>query len=378
MITRHKGAIFFVLTAFLVSATNLSQAAVNTSDIDQVRDKELLDSKDFQTIDDFVAVAVGELCRTADFTSVAKERMVIVSRKSSNKQSAHIQYAGQFYKSAYKYISSGLDDASRLTPEDRQFKTVLNLLILMDNLADVRLADLGVRMLNDKKPAIRYWAVHSLTNISIIEQLSSGKAADLELARRIIAQLKGLVEGSGPEIVTLMVEFAGELNIKEAEELLLEIAEMRMGKYADWTVDYTPLDATVLKALYKKMSSTGANKPVIAQHFAQLYSYTIQRYIRNINGGGFLDDTQKQQLASVLAETEKACISKLLEMAQAKIRKAIEQDDYATLTQEHNDLLGDETKAGRLASKLNFDYGKTADGNRRTAPLALPEQPKTK
>lgn len=64
-------------------------------------------------------------------------------------------------------------------------------------------------------------------------------------------------------------------------------------------------------------------------------------------------------------------------MPQATIRRAIERDDYVALLVEHNRLLGDETRAGRLALRLNFDYGRSNDGTKRTAPLALPERPKS-
>ena len=54
------------------------------------------------------------------------------------------------------------------------------------------------------------------------------------------------------------------------------------------------------------------------------------------------------------------------------IRRAIERDDMKALMSEHDSLLGTETKAGRLPSKLNFKYGKDSDS---TAPLNLSEAP---
>ena len=48
-----------------------------------------------------------------------------------------------------------------------------------------------------------------------------------------------------------------------------------------------------------------------------------------------------------------------------------------TLLQEHSRLLGDETRAGQLPLKMNFDYGKNPDGSRRIAPLVLSEPPES-
>ena len=163
-----KYAIFAVLAAFLFLAVSSVYAAVNTREVDKVRSKAVLDSGDLQIIDSFVAEAVRELVKTNDFTSIAKVRTVILSRSSSSKNSAQAQYAEQFSESAYKYISSSLKQASRLTPEEHKLKVMVNLLILVDGLEDLRLADLAIELLNDDNTVVRYWAVHSITNSGII------------------------------------------------------------------------------------------------------------------------------------------------------------------------------------------------------------------
>ena len=369
---KHKWTIFAVL-AFLVLVMHSVSGAVSTSEIDSVRNKGVLEDEDFQIIDKFVAEAVRELVKTRDFTSIARIRTVILARKSSSRDSAAAQYAEQFSKSAYKYISSSLKQASGLTPEERKFKVVLNLLILVDGLSDLRLADLAMEKLSNHNTVIRYWAVHSVTNPGITKQLNSAKAANLDLARNIAGRLKGLVEGASPEIIALMAQFAADVDIPQGEDLLLQIADIRISKYVNWTVDYELLDATVLGLLCNKISAGGLNKPAIARRFGQLYSYAIQRYVK---GRDFLDATAKGRLASVLVETEDKCIRELLGKQQMVIKRAVERDDVTGLLLEHNRLLGDETRAGELALKLNFDYGPSPDGNKRTAPLTLPEPPK--
>jgi len=378
-----KEAIFGVLAAFLVLLMHSDSEAVNTRAIDRVREKGVLDSGDFQIIDDFLNEAVRELVRTNDFTSIAATRSVILARNSS-KTSVQAQYAEQFSKSAHKYISLGFQEAETLTPEGRKLIVKVNLLILMDGLADVQLVDLAIRMLKDKNTVIRYLAVHSITNAGIVKQLNSGGGDNSKLARLIVERLGELVDQSSPEEIRLMAEFAAGLNISEGEDLLGQIAEMRMKRYADWTVKYELLDADILRLLCEKMVSGDSNKPlpaasrekpVVARRFAQLYSYVLQRYVK---GRDSLNATQKHQLASVLVETEKSCIGKLVEMPQTVIKRAVERDDYTALLQEHSRLLGDKTGAGQLGLKLKFDYGKTSDGLKRIAPLVLPEQPKPK
>jgi len=363
---KSKWAILSVLGAFLVLAVNSGLGAVNTGEIEEVRNKEVLDpDEDFRIIDDFVAKAVRELVRTRDSASISKARTVILQRVSSNRPSAQAQYAAQFFESAYKYISEAFEQASEL-PADRKFTVTLNLLILVDHLENLQLADLAIGMLKDENTVIRYWAVHSVTNPAV--------ASNPKLARKIAEQLKGLVASSGPEIIRLMAEFAANVNIPQGEDLLLQIADMRIKRYADWTVEYELLDATILSLLCKKLSSAGVSKPVIARHFGQLYSYAIQRYVK---GRNHLSAAQKRQLASVLVEVEDNCVAKLLGRRQSTIKKAVEQGDYEALRLEHSRLLGEEAGAGKLARKLKFDYGKTPNGRSHTAPLLLREPPKT-
>jgi len=370
-----KYAIFAVLGAFWFLMVNPASLAVSARDIEKVQMKGVLGDEDFQIIDNFVKEAVRDLVRTEDFTSIAKVRARILRRSKSSKESAQAQYSQHFSESALTHISEAFKQARGLKPEDRKLKTTLNLLILVGNLQDIRLVDLAIPMLKEPSTIIHYWAVYSITNPGITEQFNSTEPADLALAGRIIEQLKGLVDDSSPEITALMARFAAEVNVPQGEELLLQIAQMRMRRYADWTVNYELLDASILKFLYDKISSAGQSKAAIARSFGQLYSYTMQRYIK---GRDFLSPEQKHQLASVLVEIENKCLWKLLGMTmrQTTIKRAVEQDDYNSLLQEHNRLLGDETSVGQLPLKLNFDYGTKPDGSKLTAPLALPERPK--
>lgn len=363
-----KRVIFGVLIVSSIPAMILHSYAVDTREIEIVRKKQVLDPKDLQIIDDFLSQAIQELVKTRDFTTIARTRTVILSNQSSQGQ-----YAQQFSESAYKYISLGLQQAKELAQE-RQFKVILNLLILVDGLKDPRLADLAIAHLKDKNKAVRYWAVRCITNPSLISKLNPAEGANLRLAQRIARQLGELVDSSEPEILALMAEFAAEVKIPEGQDLLLQIADTRIKRYADWTVKYELLDSAILKLLYNKVVSTGSNRPAVARRFGQLYSYALQRYLK---GQDFLSNNSKHYLASVLVETEDKCIGKILGRPQSTIRRAVEQKDYSLLLQEHNRLLGDETRQGQLALKLNFDYGRDPSGKKRTAPLALPDPPKS-
>lgn len=367
---------FVVLPLIWAVSANWVRGAIDTSRIDEVRNKEVLSSTDLLVIDRFVNDIIQELVRTEDFTSVAVIRAALLARVSSNRRSAQVQYAEQLSGSAYEHVSQAFRELSGSPPQNREFRVMVNLLILMDGLEDPRLADLALKMLKDENAVIRYWAVHSLTNAGITKQLNSGKSTS-QLALRIVKELKGLVDSCAPETLTLVADFATEVNVPQGQDLLLEIASSRMKRYENWTARYELLDGIVLKSLCKKIPSAGRNAQTVARSFGQLYSYVIQRYI---NGQDSLSTTQKHQLVSVLVETEKMCVSMLLGMPQSSIvgiRKAIENKDYRSLLREHDRLLGSGTRPGLLQSKLKFDYV-NPDGTKRAGPLALGKPPVTK
>jgi hypothetical protein len=374
---KEKLAFFAVLAAFFVLAANSSLMAVDTRAIDGVLKKTVLDDQDFKIIDGFLAGAVQELVKTRNFTSIARLRTQILSRKSTQGQ-----YARQFSESAHRHIQAGFQQAQQLRPEDRKTKVIINLLILTDGLEDLGLRDLAIGMLKDKNMVVRYWAVHCLTNPAIIQQLNSGLPSNSEPATTITGQFKELVETSKPEIIALIARFAANVKIPQGEGLLLQIADMRIKRYADWTVEYELLDIAVLKLLESRipLPSSGLvpavptaslSKPAVARRFAQLYSYAMQRYIK---GQGILNDTQKGRLVAVLVEIEEKCIGRLLRPQQT-IRRAIERNTLPVLSAEHNRLLGDETNSGQLPSRLRFDYSTDPTGAKRTAPAPLPDPP---
>jgi hypothetical protein len=341
--------------------------AVDTRQIEKVFTKQVLDGEDLKIIDQFLGEAVRELVNTRDFAEIAKLRTVILS-----KQSNQGQYAQQFSESAFKHISAGLEQAKQL-PQDRQFKVILNLLILVDGLQDPRLTDLAIALLKHSNQAVRYWAVRCVTNPGLVEKLNPGASASQELVQRIAEQLKELVDTASPEVLGLMAEFAATVKVPQGEELLGRIADAQMKRYVDWAVEYELVDGTILKSLYGKIAATGSADPALARRFGQLYSYVMQRYIK---GRDVLPEANKHYLTSVLVDIEYNCIGRLLRRPQPTIKKALEQADYSAVQQEYDKLFGDGTRQGQLVEQAKFDYGANPDGSKRTAPLMLPEPEK--
>ena len=369
---KHRCMSFIVSTLLSILAINSICAAVDTRAISAVRDKAVLDNSDLKVIDDFIAAAISELSEVEDFTATAKTRAELVRYSRPGQSNEQGQYTNQFFESAHKHISDALKTTSQLTSADRKFKLTLNLLIIIDWLGNTRLAELAIGLLKDENPIIRYWAVHAITNLRIAEQLNAATANDNpKPADQIVTGLKGAAEKADTDTLALMVKFTADTNAPQAGELFLQIADMRIKRYADWSVEYELLDDSVLGALCRSMSE-GVVTSNFARRFGQLYSYAIQRYVK---GQAVLSDTQKQQLVSVIVGTERSCLGMQLGMIQSTIRTAVQQNDFGTIMAEHDKLLGSDAEHGQIELKLNFDYVQNT-GGKSNAPLVLPDPPK--
>jgi hypothetical protein len=368
----NRTRVLAAIALALIFATGVCAQTIDTTRIERVVEKPLLDSSDMQVIDGFLEESTKAIIMTRDPSYVVRARTTILQYRSSKQPSAQRQYATQFSQSARGHIANALEQVSKLLREDQKFLATLNLLILVDNLEDAQLSDIAISMLKHRNAAVKYWAVHCLTNRAITEQFN--EPANADLARRVVQELRAVVDDSSPEGLALMADFGAFLSIPEGTELLMEIADLRLKRYENWTVEYPLVDADILKALCGRIGSAKRSKSELARRFAQLYSYAIQLYAKEA-GASRLTGDERQQLLSVLVETEEKCVRALLDAPQAGIRKAVEQDNFATLLAEHDRLLGSEAGTGSLPEKLGFNYGENPDGEARTAPLALPSMP---
>jgi len=372
----HKFAVPGLLLVSLLFVSESVLGAIDTRDIELVRSKSVLESSDFKVIDDFVNTAVRSLVKTEDFSSVAQVRKTLVSRAASATDSAKAQYSHQFLDSSLKYIGAAMATLDNVKDERRRFLLTVNLLILtdelVDRLKDITLADLATPKVEDENMVVRYWAVRCLANSQVI---NLGRNPDI--AQRIFRQLARIVDTSNSEIIKLIAEFAASVKDPQGEPLLLQIADMRLKAYADWKTGNSYLDGVVLKSLWGRMGAVGANTKTLGQRFGQLYSYVMQQYIKDLDGGNFLSKKARAETASVLIEIEQMCISKTLGRTQA-IKKAIDRRDVGKLRQEHDRLLGSSTARGTLAVKLGYNDYVNAAGGISSAPILLGERPKAK
>ncbi len=343
--------------------------AVDTRLIDGVRQKDVLDEKDFEIIEQFVRDAIDELVNTVDFTQVARLRAIIVTR-----QSEQAQYAEQYSKYLRKYIGEAFVKTKDLEDATRRHRVRVNLTILVSQLENPRLIDVALDVLEDGDESVQYWAARTLTSRRLIQKVetTSGNSAVVD---KIASKFEGIVETARPEVLRIVADFSAVSNSEQTKSLLLKIADMRIKGYSDWTATASPLDIRVLKLLCERLQMNDGKTAEFGRRFAQLYSYVMQKYIAALRNEDLLDEEQRQQLASILVEIEDKCIGKLTGLQQTVIKRAVELDDDNTLFLEHGRLLGDATRRGELPRKFDFDYGTAADGSRLMQPRDLPQPP---
>ncbi len=171
------------------------------------------------------------------------------------------------------------------------------------------------------------------------------------------------------ELITLVTNYScgEEMCEPEAQSLALDWTEYREHQTEFIKASTNP--SSIAKQLTKVFKMKPSKKAEMGKSFSQLYSYAIQRYIK---GAYVLTEKQKAELKTVLVETEKSCIGKILGLQQKRIQKWIEQDGLDKLTVEHDRLLGNSEKSGELVKMLRFSYGEQG-GEKREWPLQLSE-----
>jgi hypothetical protein len=345
--------------------------AVETREIDNIRAKSVLNNDDLAVIDKFVSDAVNEIVTAKDLTALARLRSVIVTRKGDQ-----AQYAEQYSKSCKEHIGRALERTARIESEAERNTIRMNLFILIDNLEDPRLANLSIQAIDDKSAIVRYWALRFLTRPELFLKISAA-GADEALKQEILSVLEKRITIVNSQELRLLIDFAGLTDIPETEQFLLKIADWRIKQYADWSIEGYLSDIGILKNLYSRLTKAAKqqDKEEFGSRFGQLYSYAMQKYIKDIKGGNFLNPNDTQHLISVLVEIEDKCIGQITGLQQTVIKTAIEKDDYNSLLMEHGRLFGDDIQSGVIPSKYGFSYGTTAAGAKMTSPKILPDAP---
>jgi len=346
---QRTALIIFTISIWVISTCNTALGIVDIRAIERVREKSILNDSDLRAIDVFVADAVEEVLRAQDkdFATIAKTRSILISRQKSSVANQK-QYTQQFTESAQKYMTVALRDAQTL-PQARCAKVRINLFIMAQTLNQEALVAMALPYLSDSSKPVSYWATRLATCDAALTMINTSSAQSGQL----ISALSKIAPSASPETLGLIIPFAAQINTATGQEMILTIAGTRIKLYENNAVTDELADIKVLSGLCVQFNADGPNKTQCAQHFALLFSYAIQRYTK---GQAQLTVRQKNNLISIIVETEEKCITTLTNQPQSTLKRAIERDDMDALMAEHGRLLGSATEQGVLPNLLHFSH----------------------
>jgi len=346
--------------------------AVNTAKIDVIRNKEILAEADTAVIEEFLRDVFSEFIAKNDFSDIASLRTTIISKSTSVPESGQIQYGPRFFTAAQKEISSTFKAINALPESYRKTLLTTNLLIIVNDLANMEIAKMALDYLQSTDVIVRYWAVNSLSNSNIIRQLNDTPEENRRLAQEFTQRLVAVVktEQSG-DILILLAQFASGIKQPAANDILTAIAQNRIDLYLAWKANDEMTDMSILKALADRTQIDADSSRAMAKNFAILYSLVIQKYILAEQS---LTETSRSNLVSVITQSEKL-LSRFIPDWQGSLKRGIEKGGGAALLAEADSLFGSVSAAGKLPAAAGFDYGKNADGSTKTAPPTLSKPP---
>ncbi len=366
---------------FILFSAAASLAVVPTQAITAVRERteaaatELTDA-DKAEINKFILAALNDIFLSKTSEEMAKTRQQILEQKGTKDLSLYATayitiFRDQLKTTAYAAIQRMEDPAQQLMVRR-------NLMILAAELKSLILIELGLDRVEEPDAVIRYWAVKSLTNPSLVQQLNSETISDPEAAGRIYEKLQVVVQKEGlPEILVLAAGFGSAWKDNRSAELLSQLASRRIEEYKNCKVQNAWLDGHILNALAEKYLEQKLleEKSKNARSFALLLATVMQRWMQNEAkpaGQKDLSGEVSAQMITVMVEAEDRILPRM-EITAVGIRKTLER--AGSLQPMYDELFGAAGRSGILPTRLKFDYGRDAEGRTLTAPPTLPPCP---
>jgi hypothetical protein len=348
---------------------------INTAKIDVVRSKEMLADTDTAIIEGFLSGAFAEFLAKTDFSDIASLRNVIVSRSTSTIASGQIQYGPRFFTVAQKEISNAFKQVNELSESYRKTILTTNLLILVNDLANLETVKIALDYLQNSNVIIRYWAVNSLINANILRQLNDTPEENRRLAQEITQRLSAAAQKEqSSDVLILLAQFAAGIKQPAANDILSTISQKRIDLYVGWKANDEMTEAWILKALVDRIQTDPDSSRTMAKNFAILYSVVIQKYAL---GEQTLSDTSRSNLVSVITQSEKYLTRFVPDWQQETLKRAVEKGGGSALLSAAELLFGSSSSAGKLPTAAGFDYGKNPDGSAKAAPPTLQKPPQT-
>lgn len=366
-----KWCVFFLILLVLAPVV---PAVVSTEEIAAVRARaetaSELSEQDKTGIDKFLLSALNGIFLAEKSEEMVKTRRQIVEQKGTKPLSL---YATTYLTVLRDRLGTSAQAIDRIEDPARRQMVRRNLAILTAELQSVILVDFGVQWAQDPDPVVRYWAIKSIADPVIAQQLDSEITANPEAAQKIFETLQTVIQNEPlQEVLALTAGFSAAWQDARSAQLLERLTARRLEDYNHCREKTAWLDNRILRALAEKYAAQklAEEKTAAGRRFASLLAVVMQRWIQNEAAGGKgLSEEARSQLITTLVETEDRLLPKL-EIVAPGIRRALERG--GDLQPVYEDLMGTTSRRGTLATRLGIDFGRDSEGRTLTIPPTLP------
>lgn len=339
-------------------------SAVDTTEIAAVRNRAAGGAQ-ISAADQAAMTKFWQMSLDRMFQAPEPQEVVDVRLELSRQKGTEGPYAAAYMAEGVKDIQIAFETAEKLENTDKKALVNRNLMILAAELQNVQLVPVALQRIGDPDEVVRYWAVKTVTQQAIVTELANPNAAETKEAI-----LKALLELANaeqvPQIMKMIIIFAGSVDHPTARQLLTAVADKRIEAYKNWTVNNEEVEIPLLNALGGvAVLQQGETKSSFGRKFGELYALVLQRYMK---GQAVLSNNNIERLVTVITEVDQMCLSKMMEI-KTGIQTAIMRK--TGLDREYEGLFGNRMMAGTLGTKLRFDYGKDASGKAITSPPEL-------
>ena len=363
-----KKALFLLILSGMVGVNSW---AIPTDEIAALRQRTegveaSLSDSDHAIVDRFWRISLDAMLLSEESAQVVSIRRQIEQQKGAHPDGG---YAETYFDVGRRHLTTAFTTVANWQDSPRKTLMERNLMILTAQLRGLPLVELGLDRLDDPDDIVRYWAVRAVTDTAIAQQLSSTEAGVADLAAKLFEALSDrAVQEPDLEILRNVVRFAAMFNRNEARQILLTLADRRIQAYMDWDVENEQFDVVLLKVMGQIVLADRESeaRASMARRFAELLSMVFQRYLYEPSP---LTEARRNALLTVIAEVDSQVLTRIME-GQTGIVRALQR--RSGLDREYETLFGSELRPGELATRLGFNFGRTADGRVINAPPKLP------
>lgn len=363
---------FLLAVGMLGMWVSMLQGVVPTESMARLRQETQtaasLTDPQIEQIDKFWQASLDQMLLTEDSATISQLAQNLVQEKGA----ADTAFGKAYLQAAKKHLAQAFQTIANWQPSERKRQVVLNLTIVLAQMQSAELLELSLPLLSHPDAAVRYWAVRVVCQAPIASAIATKPAVQADLFKALQA---AVAQETQADVLRAMVSFAAMVNTDPAAQLLAAILDKRIAAYQSWNVANESFDGFLLKTVGMQIlaEQPSARRSMLAQKFATLYAMVFQRYMAEPSP---LTDAQRNALLTVIAEVDNQVLTRVMDNQPTSILRSIRQPMWRqALERDYETFFGNSARAGELALRWQFDYGKTADGKPITAPPRLPAPP---